>query len=242
MNNRSNTILTILICCYNAEDFLPQCLSSLSNQNISNSFYKILFINDASTDNSLKTAKKYSSTLTNFNLLNNKRNIGLVPCCNNALKIIDTPYFMRLDADDYLSSDAFEKIYKELKSLNNQDLIIFNRWDVYDSKLEKISVQKDIYTWIATGVVFKTDDVRAVGGYSAEYWEEYDLFIKLLEGGAKYKLSSNRIYYYRRNHGSMTQSSEENKRGFERLITKWGVKVLKKYGNFKNITKYYKGL
>ena len=242
MNNRNDTVLTILICCYNAEDFLPQCLGSLLGQNISNSFYEILFINDASTDNSLKIAKKYGSILSNFRLFNNRRNRGLVNCCNKALKMIDTPYFMRLDADDYLSSDAFEKIYKELKLSNKQDFIIFNRWDVYGDIRKKIAVRRDIYTWIATSVVFNTEEVRTVGGYSAEYWEEYDLFIKLLEGGAKYRLSPGRIYCYRRNHGSMTQSSDENKIGFERLITKWGVKVLEKYGNFQNVIEYYKGL
>ena len=56
-------VLTVLICCYNAGKFLDRCLGSLVKQSIPSSFYKILFINDASTDESLKIAESYKMDL-----------------------------------------------------------------------------------------------------------------------------------------------------------------------------------
>ena len=82
--------LTILICCYNAGEFLSECMDSLIGQSASSLSYKILFINDASNDGSLERAKSYSKLLDNFILIDNKENKGLTNCCNIAIDIIDT--------------------------------------------------------------------------------------------------------------------------------------------------------
>lgn len=232
--------LTILVCCYNSGKTLRSCLDSLVGQTISSSNYKILFINDASTDDSFEIANSYSKSFDNFALLNNDKNEGLVNCCNKALDAIETSYFMRIDADDYLSSDAIEKILKELCSSKKKNFIVFKRWDIWDNELKKAEPINDIFTWIAAGTVFKTQTVRSVGAYSDEYWEEYDLYIKLLEAGNKYKISPYRIYYYRRGQKSMTQDYEKNKLGYESLLMKWGLETLRKYGDFKKILKYYR--
>ncbi len=236
MNQKSN-ILTVLICCYNPGDFLRNCLDSLMYQ--STSGFDVLFINDASTDDSFEIAKAYSRFLENFTLLNNKKNEGLVKCCKKALGLIKTPYFMRLDADDYLSPDAVERTLKELASSEKRDFIVFKRWDVWGNEIKEVETNTDIYTWIAVGTVFSTEAVKSVGGYSDEYWEEYDLYIKLLEAGYKYKISPYRIYYYRRGHGSMSENYKKNKEGFESLLKKWGLNILEKYGNLKRILDYY---
>lgn len=236
---RGNSNLTILICCYNAGESLKKCLISLIGQSISSSFYKVLFVNDASTDNSFEIAKAYSKKIGNFTFLNNKKNKGLVECCNEAIKKIETPYFIRLDADDWLSCDAVEKILKNRGSLKEKDFIVFKRWDVCNKEIKKAKVCHDIYTWIAAGTAFNTEAVRAVGGYSNEYWEEYDLYLKLLEAGNMFKLSPYSIYYYRRGRGSLTADYKKKKKGFESLLKKWKPEVLNKYGNSEKIVEYY---
>lgn len=237
--NYKNKTITILICCYNAEKFLKECLDSLVNQSVSSLFFNTLFINDASTDKSLEIAKSYSTFLNNFTLIDYKKHEGLTRSCNKALKMISTPYFMRFDSDDFLTSNAVEKMLKELNSSKNKDFIVFKRWDTWNTHLKKIEISDDVYKWIATGTVFRTQSVKNVGGYCNEYWEEYDLYIRLLEAGYKHKISPYRIYYYRRGHGSSTQQYEENKIGFDSLINKWGLKTLEKYGEFTKGIEYY---
>lgn len=238
-NKPADNMLTILICCYNSAKFLKECLESLVCQNILDSMYKILFINDGSTDNSSEIVNFYSKKLKNLLILNKNKKEGLVRRCNQALKNIDTLYFMRLDADDYLSSDAVEKILRELNSPEKRDFIIFKRYDVYNSKLEEIKITNDIYTWIAAGTVFKTDAVSSVSGYSDEYWEEYDLYIKLIEAGYKYRISPHCIYSYRRGHKSLTQNCAAKKKGINSLANKWGIMTLDRFGNFKKFLEYY---
>lgn len=234
-------ILTILISCFNAGDFLRECLESMAQQNTSRSLYKILFIDDASTDGSLELARSYAAiNPVNFKILVNDKNKGLIKCCNRVLSEIETPYFLRLDADDWLSNDAVGKILGEIRSYSRQDFIVFKRADVHYDRIEQVDVYKDMFTWIAGGTAFATSVVNKVGGYSEEYWEEYDLYMKLLEAGCEYMISPHLIYYYRRGHESMTYGYNKKKAGVESLMAKWGSEKLEKYGNFEKVLKYYK--
>ncbi|OFZ53289.1 MAG: hypothetical protein A3D92_09800, partial [Bacteroidetes bacterium RIFCSPHIGHO2_02_FULL_44_7] len=232
--------LTIVICCYNGEAYLDQCLGSLKAQQTPSDHYKVLFVNDASMDQSLAKAKQYAGHFKYFKVVNNAINKGLVASCNLALEHIDTPYFIRLDADDYFSPDAVEKIYNEVESKSQDDFIIFRRWDVINNQPQTADILDDIYTWIAVSTVFRITALRSIHGYSDEYWEEYDLYLKLLEAGMKHRISPHQIYYYTRGHSSMTQDQEKNKKGFEHLVEKWGWETLNKYGNLQRVLDYYK--
>ena len=49
--------ISIIIPVYNAENYLEECLQSISNQSFDD--FEILAINDGSTDRSLEILKKY---------------------------------------------------------------------------------------------------------------------------------------------------------------------------------------
>ncbi len=237
---KNNCFLSVVICSYNSEAFIENCLQSLLCQEQVSKPFKIIFIDDASTDKSVSLVQDYSRLLPNLTILSNKINRGLVYSCNRVLEKIDTPYFMRLDADDYLSTDAMKKILKELNSSKKKNFVVFGRWDVCNGRLKEIELSNDIYTWISAGIVFSAEAVKAVGKYSNEYWEEYDLYIKLLEAGYKYKISHYRIYYYRRHRQAMTSNYNDKREGYESLCKKWGINILKKYGDLQYMMQYYK--
>lgn len=239
MLKNKGPLLTVLICCYNAGNFLSECLDSLAVQKAPRSLYKILFINDGSTDGSYSVARSYRERLTNCTFINNKQNTGLINCCNRGLGIINTPFVMRLDADDYLSADALEKAIGELQASAQADVIVFKRWDLLGEKILSPRVTSDIYTWIAGGALFHIKAARSVGGYSKEYWEEYDFYLKLLASGARYRISPHRIYFYRRGEASMTSDVEKNKQGLDTLAAKWGMSALRRFGNPDKVRAYY---
>ena len=233
--------LIILICSYNSVRFVKDCLNSLASQEYGGAPFKVLFLDDGSRDDSFKIALSYVYVIPGLRILRNKNNKGLVYSCNKALKHIDTPYFMRLDTDDYLAKDAVSIIFDNLSCAKDNVFMVFNRWEVLKGKDKKInpSVTHDMFSWLAAGTVFNTLAVRGVGGYSDEYWEEYDLYLKLLRSGFKAKVYPHRIYFYRRGYGGMTGNLSEKKEGLKSLIDKWGSKVLNKYGNFKKFISYY---
>lgn len=57
-----NIYISILIANYNGEKYLERCLNSCINQKVKKN-YEIILIDDSSTDNSLKVAKKYKKKI-----------------------------------------------------------------------------------------------------------------------------------------------------------------------------------
>lgn len=236
-NNRTKHLLTVVVCCYNQERFIGDCLVSLFQQQ-NRGFFEVIIVDDGSTDATLDRIREYSRGMPHCRIIYTKNNQGLVYSCNKALQKIHTPYFVRLDADDYLTQDAMEVIAQALRIVK-KDFYVFSRYDVIGKKKRKISVTSDMYTWVAGGVVFKTDRVKKLGGYSNEFWEEYDLYLKLLTAGATFKHFQKPIYCYRRSPQSMTSNTKNKHEGLIRLKKKWGEETLQQYGDYKRIIRYY---
>lgn len=55
--------ISIIIPAYNEEDYLAECLESLLNQDLGRENYEVIVVNNASTDNTARIAKKYTVKL-----------------------------------------------------------------------------------------------------------------------------------------------------------------------------------
>lgn len=86
--------VTVLIPVYNGEDYIEECLSSIYNQTYKN--YKILVVNDGSTDNTLEILKKYKEVES----ISYEKNRGISYALNFGIDNIDTDYIIRMDVDD----------------------------------------------------------------------------------------------------------------------------------------------
>ena len=119
-----NDIVSVIIPCYNEEKYLKEFLISLQNQNYD--FVEIIFVNDASTDNSLKIFNNWATNNANKNWniktinLNECKGASNAVCCG--LKFVTGKYIMPVDCDDILLPEA---IYKKVKFFNdNSDYAI----------------------------------------------------------------------------------------------------------------------
>jgi len=75
--------ISIIIINYNRSNYIERCLRSCIDQIVFNKNYEIIFVDDASKDNSFKIAKKFASSIRLFQL---KRNKGISYASNFALK------------------------------------------------------------------------------------------------------------------------------------------------------------
>ena len=100
----------IIIPNYNNEQWLDKCLSSIFNQTFKD--FKVIVIDDMSTDNSINIIKKYPVELikANHKVYNGgARNIGI-------RRNIPSHYTMFIDSDDWLySNDVLECIHNKLE-------------------------------------------------------------------------------------------------------------------------------
>ncbi|MBO5475448.1 MAG: glycosyltransferase family 2 protein [Bacilli bacterium] len=115
--------VSIIIPCYNVEKYINRCLDSLKNQ-LTNTTYEIIVVNDASTDNTKKTIEnRLREKDLNLVFINNEENIGAGASRNKAVNIAKYNYISLVDADDYLDNDFYDvmlnKIYEE-----NLDLVV----------------------------------------------------------------------------------------------------------------------
>ncbi len=140
-------LYSIIIPCYNGQNFLEKSLHSIVNQNIINKklahLYEVIIINDGSTDKSLKIAKKLANDWNKqvrdqFIRVINKKNGQYGSVINRGIKEAQGLYLKILDVDDTLNSNNFIKLLYITASLSKQVDVI-----ITDYTFEKVGINKN---------------------------------------------------------------------------------------------------
>ena len=129
--------LTLLMPMYNAEEFVEQTLKSLKNQTFQD--WKLIIINDGSTDGSAGICHTYAESDSRIQLIN-QENCGVAETRNRLLSYIDTPYFSFVDADDDLDLTLYEVLMSHMLKMD-VDLVmcgILEKKYVMDSIVDEI--------------------------------------------------------------------------------------------------------
>ncbi|MBD5431903.1 MAG: glycosyltransferase [Lactobacillus sp.] len=95
----SQPLLTVIMPVYNMEKYLSRALDKLAVQEERN--FKLLIINDGSTDKTHEIAESYRNKFIHFELVD-KPNGGLSDARNVGMSLVDTPYFTFHDGDDWV--------------------------------------------------------------------------------------------------------------------------------------------
>lgn len=110
-----NPLVSILIPCYNAGQWLAETLESALAQTWQNK--EIILVDDGSTDNSLEVAKQFESRGVKVIPQQNK---GAGAARNRALSQAEGDFLQYLDADDLLAPDKIERQIQLLQDGNSQ--------------------------------------------------------------------------------------------------------------------------
>lgn len=107
----SEKVISIIIPCYNVEQYIDRCFESLKNQTLGMDKMEIIFINDASTDHTLEKLtgyeQEYPESIVVINFEENQRQ-GTAR--NVALEYASAPYIGYVDSDDWVELTMFEKM------------------------------------------------------------------------------------------------------------------------------------
>lgn len=112
-------LISIVIPCYNQENFIWRCLNSLINQTYKN--IEIICIDDWSKDKSLNIINEYKNKDKRIVFISQKNQWAGV-ARNNWIKIANWDYITFIDSDDALELDAIEEMVKCLDE--DTDIII----------------------------------------------------------------------------------------------------------------------
>ena len=133
--------ISIIIPCYNVEKYLMRCFLSLKNQTIGIENLELIFVDDASTDDTWdiiqKIENKYSQNVIAVHCDENgrqgrARNIGMT--------YATAEYIGFVDSDDWVEPNMFEILLDEMVN-NNRDIVYFrfyreNGSEVKEHKLD----------------------------------------------------------------------------------------------------------
>ena len=113
--------ISVVIPVYNAEEFLLESMNSLLNQTFED--FELICVNDGSKDNSLNILNDFAKKDNRVKVFN-QENAGCGAARNKALNEAKGDYIYFFDPDDYILSDAFEKLYEN--AINTQsDIVLF---------------------------------------------------------------------------------------------------------------------
>ena len=106
--------LSIILPIYNVADYLPMCLDSLYAQDVDESYYEIICVNDGSTDDSESIVNNYQKLHSNIILIT-KENEGVSKARNTGLKAAHGSFIWFIDPDDFIGKNCLQFILRSLK-------------------------------------------------------------------------------------------------------------------------------
>lgn len=115
--------VSIIIPIFNAEFYLQKCVESCVKQTLSD--IEIILIDDKSVDSSLKIAQKFALQDSRIRVIAHLQNLGTFLARKSGIKEAKGEFILFLDADDFLSLNACEILYKKAIE-NNADMVHFD--------------------------------------------------------------------------------------------------------------------
>lgn len=104
--------VSIIVPIYNVEKYLPKCIESILNQTYKD--LELILVDDGSPDNSPKICDEYAQKDDRVIVIH-KPNGGVSSARNAGLDIATGQYIGFVDPDDYIASDMYELMIKELE-------------------------------------------------------------------------------------------------------------------------------
>lgn len=109
-------LISIIIPCYNVEEYIDRCMESVTNQTIKIENLEIILINDASTDGTLNKLYEWEKRFPeNIIVVTYEKNIRQGGARNIGMQYASAEYIGFVDSDDWLELDALEKLYEKTK-------------------------------------------------------------------------------------------------------------------------------
>ncbi len=198
-------LITIGIPSYNQADYLKEAIESA----LANNPHEVIVVDDGSTDDSLKIARNYPVKVIS------QVNKGLASARNTIIMNMEGDYLLPLDADDILMPNAVEKItFRILET--NADIVAPSFRTFGTTNQDVIIGDANVFDFLEANRIGYFSAIRKsklleVGGYSPRMtwgYEDYHLWINLLNRGAKLVTMEDILVMYRTKENSMITTAQ----------------------------------
>ncbi|EGJ3606263.1 glycosyltransferase, partial [Campylobacter jejuni] len=215
-------LVSIVMPCYNRQEYIVDAIESILNQTYSN--FEFIIIDDCSTDNTYEIVKKYAENDKRIIVLKNEKNQGIVYALNRGFSIAKGKYIARMDDDDISLPNRLEKQVEYMEA--NLNITVLGSFiEVFNEKFEKC------YSWVCEddpeilsilinffnpmchpSVMIRREFLNFYNlKYEEKYRhaEEYFLWTEILKHGGKIANIPEILLRYRRHSRSITSTFSE---------------------------------
>ena len=225
----NNPLFSILVANFNNSAYISTAVDSIFSQSYTN--WEIIIVDDASTDNSIKTVKKHLHD-ERIKLYINEENKGCGFTKRKCVELAKGEYCGFLDPDDSLEKSAIEQMVNcHIENPNTS--LVYSRLNLCDENLNRISRSNyakeivkphsmlyELSGRISNFAVFKLKSYNKTDGINPNLKRavDQDLYLKLEEQG-DLTLLDDYLYNYRLHRGGISQNENVNK------ALAWNIKV-----------------
>ena len=153
--------VSILVPCYNVQEYLRQCLDSILEQTLKN--IEIVCVNDGSTDGTLEILNSYAS-LDKRIIVISKENSGYGDTMNVALRRAKGEFVGIVESDDFVEPDMFEVLYTQAKKFD-LDISRGCYYEYCDGVNSLVSNQ-----WVPKNIVHNPNENQAAFWQAPSIW------------------------------------------------------------------------
>src|SRR3990167_2726537 len=93
--------VSIIITCYNLENYISRSINSCLNQTMNKNDYEIIVVDDCSSDNSWSIIQNKNNIIS----IRHEINKGVGASTNTALKVAKGEYIIKVDGDDFIDEN-----------------------------------------------------------------------------------------------------------------------------------------
>ncbi len=117
----SKPLVSVLIPCYNVEEYVEESVNSILDQTYTH--LEVIAINDCSTDNTGKILYALAAKDSRIKVVENEQNLKLIKTLNKGISLCNGEYIARMDADDISLPTRIEKEVDFLENNKDHDIV-----------------------------------------------------------------------------------------------------------------------
>lgn len=222
---------------FNTAKYMPRCMETLLEQDIPQSEYEIILVDDCSPDNSLEMAKEYAAQYKNIRVCTHEKNKGLAAARNTGIDAAKGQYLCFVDPDDYIEKNSLAALLKQMDD-EQLDMLRFNYQKVDEdyNNVPDVDVEAnfDYSPKIMTGTeflanrlgvgcyvwayIYRVEFIKSTGirFYEGCFFDDTPWLPRILMKAQRVNVTPVRHQYYLQRKGSMVHS--HNKQAVMRRV------------------------
>lgn len=117
--------LSFILPCYNVAPYIGRCIESIEHQDIPQSEYEVICVDDCSTDDTVQKIKEYQAKYPNIQLICHEVNKTAGGARNTGMDAAKGEYIWFVDPDDAIVENVLGDLSKQIER-SKVDILFFN--------------------------------------------------------------------------------------------------------------------